>query len=171
MDEHHRVRTVLLEAIRLKEIERTGWVRAGVASPESVAAHSWGVAWLTLVLCPPQVDRERAMAMALIHDLAEVRTGDLTPSCGVTPRQKSLDEHRALRGMLSGLELGSQLAGLWEEFEAQRTLDARFVRACDKLDMALQAARYGETGLDLSEFVESALAVLNDPEMRALAGA
>jgi len=170
MDHHRDLREALLEAIRLKELQRTGWVRAGVEAPESVAAHSWGVAWLVLVLCPRHIDLERALAMAVLHDLAEVRTGDLTPHCGVPPDQKSTAERRALRGMLGGLPQASQLYGLWAEYEDRGSIEARFVRACDKLDMALQAARYGEQGLDLQEFVDSALAELDDPMMRMLAG-
>lgn len=168
--EHHQLRTVLLEALRLKEIQRTGWVRAGVETPESVAAHSWGVAWLVLVLCPRHIDLGRALALAVLHDLAEVRAGDVTPHCGVSPERKTLDERRALQGMLQGIPRAGQLHGLWEEYEAQGSVEARFVRACDKLDMALQAARYSEQGLDLQEFVDSALAELDDPLMRALAG-
>ncbi len=170
MDEHHRLRQILLETLRLKELERTGWVRAGVEAPESVAAHSWGVAWLVLVLCPPHLDLERALAMAVLHDLAEVRTGDITPHCGISPERKSTAERRALQGMLVGLPRASQLNGLWAECEQRRSLEARFVRACDKLDMALQATRYAERGHDLQEFIDSALVELDEPAMRALAG-
>jgi putative hydrolase of HD superfamily len=170
MDDHRELRATLLEALRLKEIPRTGWVRAGVQEPESVAAHSWGVAWLVLVLCPRHIDLERALAMAVLHDLAEVRTGDITPHCGVTPEHKADAERRALKGLLSPLPRGGALHGLWEECEQRQSLEARFVRACDKLDMALQAERYGAQDLDLQEFVDSALAELGDPLMRALAG-
>lgn len=167
-----KVRRVLLEALELKELPRTGWVRAGVGAPESVAAHSWGVAWLVLVLCPPGLDLERALAIAVVHDLAEVRAGDVTPHCGVEPAQKRLDEQRALRGMLVGVPRAGVLAGLWAEYDEQRSLEARFVRACDKLDMGLQAQRYERTdGLDLAEFVDSALRELTDDDLRALLGA
>ena len=170
MDEHHALRQALLEALQLKELERTGWVRAGVRAPESVAAHSWGVAWLVLVLCPKNVDLERALAMAVVHDLAEVRTGDLTPRSGVSAASKAKAEGRALREMLVGNPRAHRVHGLWSEFEERLSVEARFVRACDKLDMALQAERYAERGHDLGEFVDSALAELTEPLMRALAG-
>lgn len=165
------LRAVLLEALSLKELPRTGWVRAGVERPESVAAHSWGVAWLVLALCPDHIDREVALAMAVLHDLPEVRAGDITPRCGVGPDEKQLREQRAFDGMLRPLPAWRELRSLWNEFEAQRTLEARFVRACDKLDMALQARRYACEGLDLGEFLDSALAELTDRTMRRLAGA
>jgi putative hydrolase of HD superfamily len=165
------LRAALIEALELKELPRTGWLRAGVQAPESVAAHSWGVAWLVLVLRPPALCAERALAMAVLHDLAEVRTGDLTPHCGVSPAEKSRAELRALQGMLRDLPRAAELEALWLDYEHQRCPEARFVRACDKLDMALQAARYGgRDGLDLQEFVDSALAALEEPALRALAG-
>jgi len=44
------------------------------------------------------------------------------------------------------------------------------VKACDKLDRALQAVRYGACDtLDLQEFVDSALRRLDDPTLRFLA--
>ena len=165
------LREVLLEAVKLKALPRTGGVRSGVESPESVAAHSWGVAWLVLALCPEHIDREAALAMAVIHDLAEVRTGDLTPHCGVAPDRKRLLEWRALQALLRPTPAWQELGSFWQEFEAQASLEARFVRSCDKLDMALQAQRYAHTGLDLDEFLRSALAELTDRDMRALAGA
>ena len=40
------------ETLALKAVDRAGWVRRGVTRPESVAAHSWGIAWLVLLLLP-----------------------------------------------------------------------------------------------------------------------
>ncbi|PXF23697.1 MAG: phosphohydrolase, partial [Methanobacteriota archaeon] len=74
MDE---LRAALLEALELKRLPRSGWLRVGVQDIESVAAHSWGAAWLVAALCPDGVDRGRALEMAVIHDLAEVRIGDI----------------------------------------------------------------------------------------------
>ncbi|MFN7146928.1 MAG: HD domain-containing protein, partial [Myxococcota bacterium] len=71
-------RRLAREAVLLKEVDRSGWTRIGVPHPESVAAHSWGVALLALLRCPPELDRHKLLAMAILHDLAEVRVGDLT---------------------------------------------------------------------------------------------
>ena len=165
------LRALLLEALQLKELPRAGWVRAGVPAPESVAAHSWGVAWLALVLCPPGLDRGRVLAMAVLHDLAEVRAGDLTPADGVSAAEKSRREATALRALLAPLGNAAELWALWQESEARHSPEARFVRACDKLDLALQARRYGALhGLDLVEFVDSALGELGESELTALIG-
>lgn len=164
-----RIRPRLLEALRLKELARSGWVRVGVPAPESVAAHSWGVAWLVVVLCPSELNRERALAMAVVHDLAEVRVGDLTPHDGVDPREKSARESAVFAEMTRDLPGAADLRALLREYEECATPEARFVKACDKLDMALQASRYAlRDGVDTAEFVESALARIAEPSLAAL---
>jgi len=165
------VRERLLEAWRLKALPRAGWLRVGVAQPESVAAHSWGVAALTLLLCPAELDRGRALALAVLHDLAEVRTGDLTPHDHVPPADKRRAEREALRGLTAGLPAAGELLALFDEHAAGRTPEARFVAACDKLDLALQAEIYRrEQHADTAEFIDSALAALADHDLAVLIG-
>jgi putative hydrolase of HD superfamily len=138
-------RATFLEALGLKQLTRAGWLRLGVESPESVAAHSWGVAWLVSALCPSSVDRGHAIEMAVVHDLAEVRVGDITPFDGVSKQEKEQKERAAIEGIAAPLGFaGVRVVGLWEEFEAQASPEAKFVRLCDKLDMALQSLVYSE---------------------------
>ena len=157
----------LLEAVGLKALPRAGWVRKGIAQPESVAAHSWGVAWLTLVLLPSSLNRERALIYAILHDLPEVRTGDFTPHDGVTKVDKLARERTAMLGLVAGLP--HDLFALWEQYEAQADPEAQFVKQLDRLDMALQAVAYAaDAPADLEEFLDSAAAGIVEPELRAL---
>ena len=160
------MRSVLIEALALKQLDRAGWVRAGVPRPESVAAHSWGVAWLVATLCPAHLDRERAMLIALVHDLAEVRVGDITPHDGVDPDHKATAETAAFGSMVAALPNSEELVQAFADYGT--TAEGRFVKACDKLDMALQAEVYGRQGVDTREFIDSALARL-DGELAELA--
>ena len=149
------------EWLGLKDILRTGWVRAGVDSPESVAAHSWGMSVLAMHLCPENLDRMRVIEMCLVHDLPEVEVGDLTPHDDTST--KSEDEHRAMT------RLAPQWLDLFEEYEAQETEEAKFVKQLDKLDMGLQAMIYeSKQGLDLSEFKSSALSKITNFELSSL---
>ena len=161
---------MLLETIRLKELPRAGWIRAGVRNPESVAAHSWGTAWLVLALCPKHVNRERALAMAVIHDLPEVHAGDITPYDGVSSTQKHRLEEESLDKLIASHPNAAELTGLWAEYAKGETPEARFVKACDKIDMALQATRYEnlQADLELSEFLESALKKLEGSDLADL---
>ena len=72
--------------------------------------------------------------------------------------------------ILDALGGDESLLELWLDYENERTPEGRFVKACDKLDMALQASLYSEKyDLDLNVFVESALARLDDGVLRRLA--
>ena len=154
----------LIEGIGLKDLDRTGWVRRGVPSPESVAAHSWGVALLVLQLLPQHLDRERALAYAVLHDLPEVRVGDLTPHDRV--QDKAQREHDAMAAMSRAMPRGTALHQLWLKYEAQQDAEARFVRQLDRVDMALQAVRYHASGAEgMQEFVQSALEFVDDPAL------
>lgn len=159
----------LLGALALKALPRAGWVRRGVPGPESVAAHSWGVSWLALVLLPPGLDRERALTYAVLHDLPEARVGDLTPHDGVPREEKARRERAAMAALCAALPDGGRWLAAWEAYEAQADPEARFVRQLDRLDMALQAVAYQRAGGgDLTEFLDSAARVIDDPALRPL---
>lgn len=163
------LRAALIDAFALKALPRAGWVRVGVARPESVAAHSWGIGWLVLALSRPGIDRGRALAIAVIHDLAEARVGDLTPYDGIDKEEKRRRERAAIEALLAPLPDAASLLALWWEYEAGTSAEGRWVKALDKLDMALQAAIYAASdGIDPAEFVDSALARLDDASLRAL---
>lgn len=157
----------LVEVLGLKALDRAGWARAGVGRPESVAAHSWGVAWLVLLFLPDELDRDRALAYAVLHDLAEVRVGDLTPHDGVSKAEKTARETTAITGLLATLPRGESLLQTWHDYENEIDAEARFVRQLDRLDMALQAERYRREGAsDVGEFVESAAQAIVDERLR-----
>jgi len=140
---------------QLKQTARAGWVLRGIADPESVADHTFRVCLLALVLSrevEPALDRERCLAMALVHDLAESVVGDITPYDGIPVEEKHRREREALRELGGVLGDGEVLA-LWEEYQAAATPEARFVKEMDKLETVLQAAEYqARTGVELGEF-------------------
>src|SRR6185295_2087615 len=74
----------LIELQRLKRLERTGWTLRGLPNgTESVAAHSFGVTVAAMLLADKikarglEIDIERVLKMALVHDWAETRVGDM----------------------------------------------------------------------------------------------
>ena len=143
------MRDNLLEMLELKQLSRTGWVRSGVENPESVAAHSWGMAVLALRLAPKELNLERVLSLCLVHDLPEVRIGDLTPHDDTS--NKAELEHKAMSDM------APQWLSLFNEYEAGETAEAKFVKQIDKLDMGLQAIMYQtKQDIALEEFIVSA---------------
>lgn len=139
----------------LKDVKRTGWVLRGVREPESVADHSWGTAQLCLLLAPPDIDGIRAVMIALVHDLAEVETGDIPrrvhPGAGWIPeKEKRRREEAAIRNLTDVSSSPESLPGeqlrlvreLWEEYAEGTTEEAKFVRDMNLADMCLQAVIY-----------------------------
>lgn len=158
----------LVAAVALKRLARTGWVRRGVSQPESVAAHSWGVAWLALALAPASLDRERLLTYAVLHDLPEVWIGDLTPADGVPRAEKALREDAAMVALTTALARPDLLAA-FRAYEAQADAESQFIRECDRLDMAIQALAYFREGNPgMREFVDSAGKVLTTPSLVAV---
>lgn len=158
-------RQALLEALALKHVDRAGWVREGITPVESVAAHSWGISLLVLLLLPPELDRARALTYATLHDIAEAWVGDITPHDGVTDKHAREDAAMEAFCARTGRP---DLLETWRAYEAQSDAEARFVRQLDRLDMGLQAELYSAAGGDLSEFTASALKVLADPGLRSI---
>lgn len=161
--------TTLLQTLELKAVVRSGWERKFISKPESVAAHSWSVAFLVLNTLPIRLNQERALTYAILHDLGESIIGDITPFDGIPKSEKQDREARAMREICNGLPRGSELLLAWEAYEQQLDDESRFVRQLDRLDMALQAIYYAKAyENDLLEFIDSADVFITAPELRPL---
>ncbi len=125
----------------LKDTPRNGWIRREVENPESVADHSYGLCLLTLILCPPELDRLKCLEFAVVHDLAESVTGDYTPGDHIEPRQKYALELKAMQDIAAKSNC-PRLVDLFVEYERRDTPEAVFVKKMDKLDVVLQARYY-----------------------------
>ncbi|MCO8267726.1 HD family hydrolase [Haloferax sp. AB510] len=137
----------LLEWFDLKDELRTGWVLRNIDSPESVAAHTWGTASLCLLYAEQEeIDRQKAVTMALIHDLGEARTGDIATRAEegrqTTPTSEKEAAERSAVTDLVGPFNDTELLALWEEYEARDTPTAQFVKDMDLIDNCLQALKY-----------------------------
>jgi putative hydrolase of HD superfamily len=156
----------LAELMRLKALPRTGWLLRAVRDVESIADHTFGVAWIAMLLADRaraqghEVNVETVLRMALLHDLSEARTGDLPSTIkpyfpGATLQQA---DEQAARDILQPLgELGATYLALRQEYEQRASLEARIVKAADKLDLLLQAREYEKGGAkSLGEFWENA---------------
>ena len=133
-----------------------GFAVRGVDRPESIAEHSWHVAFLVLALAPSiaGIDVRRALELAIVHDLAELRLGDLprTAARYLPAGAKKAAERAALEEILA--PLGERGSALTAEYEAAETPEARLVKGCDKLQLMLKVAVYQRwgTGGGLAEF-------------------
>ncbi len=167
-----------LLAAKLKAEPRRGWVRvSGVESVESVADHSFGVAILSLFEGERRgYDVGRTLKLALIHDLEEAFSGDLTPSDKRRLTAKRVGRLReSARWEILRLipaERRMEYRALWRDLANGRTREARLVKDLDKLEMACQARKYETLGVEhrqLVRFYNSALSRIEDEELRKTA--
>lgn len=137
----------------LKHLQRTGWVRQGVAGEEAqdaetVASHSWAVTVLARVFSkdlPKGIDVLKLVDMSLFHDFGEAIIGDITPVCDVSAEEKSKQENVAVSHMSQKYEM-PQVFRHFVELEQAETVEAKLVKDFDKLDMMMQALHYQECG-------------------------
>lgn len=123
------------------------------------------------------LDADKVIAMALVHDIAEAQTGDLTPLCKVPEDVKHDKEQRAMdhfMRLLHNSPAATRISGLWKEYEARKTPEARLVKDLDRFELCLQALEYeyGASVLtahdirDLQPFYESAIAKIESPRVQ-----
>jgi putative hydrolase of HD superfamily len=141
---------VLLQSYHLKRTLRTGWVMRGVPDAESVADHSFGVAFVSLLLADlvdQPLDRAKVLTIALLHDLPESVTGDI-PSPAMRyfpPDAKRKAENEIVEALLDDVPSAEQWRAWWMEFEEGASVEARIVHDADRLDMLIQAYVYQQT--------------------------
>jgi len=155
MNANRTLLEVFLEAQMLDRIPRSGYVLRGVAEPESVTEHCWHVLFLvwTLGARIEGIDVFRAVEVALVHDLAELRIGDLprTSSHYFPEGAKKAAEAAAMADILAPLP--ARAIQLYEEYQRGTSPEARLVKACDKLQLMLKVAVYERWGTGaLAEF-------------------
>ena len=160
-------------AAKLKVEQRKGWQRKVEGRVESVADHSFGVALLALYEGERRgYDLEKILKLALIHDLEEAITGDLTPrdKARLGPTNVQTGREAAVRELVSKLPAKSRasILGLWTDLRERRSKEARLVHQLDKVEMAFQANEYGKrTGhRKMRDFYESASNETSDPVLR-----
>lgn len=164
MKEHEVIHLALYAGI-LKKVERQGWVLKGIHDPESVADHTFRTAFLAMLLVKnePQLDEMRIMKMALVHEMGEAIIGDVVYEHGervIAPvTNKYKDERSAWHTIFKNIHDSQEYTELWEEWAAQKTPEAKFLKAVEKLEMAIQAYEYEQQGYDfklLEEFWSNA---------------
>ncbi len=118
---------------------------------------------------------ERLLKLALLHDLEEAITGDLTPQDKESKGENIVKAQKisARQQLLSYFPKENQRAyrELWSELENEKSKEAQLVHELDKLEMALQANEYAKGGIEamkLKEFYESARAAIQDPKLQQL---
>ena len=120
---------------------------------ESVADHSWRLALMVLMITKElniKIDIEKAINLALIHDIAESITGDIpAPDVAngkVSREEKERAETKAINEIkkLLPAQQGEEIYLIWDDYTYAKSKEAKFVRAMDKLEALLNVIETGE---------------------------
>lgn len=186
----------------LKSLPRTGWLDRGVDPTrcESVADHSLRVALLAWLAAEElesetDLDVDRLLRLALIHDLAETLVGDIPPydpsALADVPERdraafldrrhhraphrasaKKAAERAAMADLLADLSptLRDRLGVLWRELELGESAEARFVKQADMLETYLQSREYAakNPAIPVGSFAAEVAEAIADPGLAAL---
>jgi putative hydrolase of HD superfamily len=200
VEEHHRsdLGTLLAHLAELKRIPRTGWIDRGLPAneAESVADHellTTLIAWI-VAMDDPTLDADRVLKLALVHDLTEALFGDdppydradvpadpgerdaffrvrhlRTPENAAAKRAAESDAAATLLDLMPEMAR-AEIGSLWEEYEAQETVESRFVKQVDRLEAFLQARIYAKDRpeLPLRGFTDMAGKEVHHPTLTAL---
>lgn len=161
-----------VEVGKLKRMPRRGWVIREIKNPETIAEHIFRVAlmsWILADLKKEDLNIERLIKMALIHDLCEIYAGDTTPYDSILPKDKKKlrelvktwprfskkekqrlvnnkfkKEKKSLNKIIEELplKLKKEIRNLWIDYEKGLTREGRFFKQMDRLENFLQAMEY-----------------------------
>ncbi len=154
----------------LKRTPRTGWQFLAGSEGESVADHSFRVAMIAFTLArmdDEEVDHNRVLHLALVHDLPEARTGDLNY---MNQKYVHADEEKAAADLVRGLPFADELDALLAEYRDEATPESILTHDADQIELLLQLVENRDGGVPGTEhWVPHVLKRLRTPSGKALA--
>ncbi|MFA6184279.1 MAG: HD domain-containing protein [Parcubacteria group bacterium] len=129
---------------------------------ESTAEHSWRLALITFIIADElklDIDVNKAIKIALVHDLAEALTGDIDAILIAEGKFSKDEKEKQEIGAIIKLQetlpevIGKEISDLWHEYNNCKTSEAKFVKALDKIETLTQLAESGYKIYDKPEFI------------------
>lgn len=160
MERLKRQMDFILEVDKVKNIFRQTYLADGNRK-ENDAEHSWHLALMAVLLkeyANEDVDLGKVIPMVLVHDLVEIDAGDTYAYDEAAAADKDERERKAAERVFGLLpkDQGDWLKGLWEEFEAYETPEAKFAHMLDNsqplfLNDASNGKSWSEHGVKKSQ--------------------
>lgn len=125
------------------------WVQMMGPNFSNLAEHHLRVTWLALLLAKyeGQGDTGKIAKMALVHDVAESRTGDANY---INRIYNTRNEKMAILDVFEGTALKDEMVELWHEYEKRESIESKIVKDADWLDVDFELQEQitkGETHL------------------------
>lgn len=177
---------IMKVAENLKNNTRHSWTSTG--RHESVAEHSWRMTLMAYFIKDefPDVDIDKVIQMCMFHDLGEAFTGDIP-----TFEKNKNDEDNETALLNEWIKLlpypyNNKLKLLFDEMEAQETIESKIYKALDKMEVLIQHneadlstwiplekelnLRHGEKEAEFSDYLKSLRAQIKKDTENKLKG-
>jgi putative hydrolase of HD superfamily len=150
----------LSEVENLKSTCRYNFTKTG--RKESSADHSWRLSLIVMIVALEMkldVDVDKAVRIAIVHDIAESVTGDIDAveidKGNVSREEKERQEKEAIDFLRKKLpsDSGQMIYDLWDEYERGETEEAKFVKALDKIETTTQLVEAGYKVFDYPDYI------------------
>lgn len=156
-----------LEIGKLSKVERKGITFYCVENPDSATDHSFRMAMMVWAFHHgKKINIEKALKIALVHDVCKIYTGDITPYDGLLPKDKkdrdefvkrwrrllkedkkrihsakTEKERRAILKLTAKLpkKLKKEIETLWEDYTYLKSPESRFVHQIDVIENLIEA--------------------------------
>lgn len=142
--------------LKLKEIERYSLVKN---RRESSAEHSWGCLILAnyfFTKIKYDIDQLKVLKMLTYHDIVEIISKDHYDIVNDHKREIEEKEGFEILKTKMPLEIKEEYNNLFIEFEEEKTKEAQFAKAIDKLEVLIHMLDYKEEWI-LQEWTEKKL--------------
>lgn len=169
LDNNEKIQKLLkfyLLATELKNKIRSGWIVWNVSKErlESVAEHIYGTCILAIAIDSEfnlNIDLSKVVMMLVLHEIEEIKIGDLTLFDKITDDEKRIIGKEAVTQVLKPLSKKDKYIELIEEFENMQTKESIFAKMCDKLEADIQSKIYCEQGY-CDMYAENVVHLLKD---------
>ena len=141
MTDFEKQMAFIMELDKIKKITRQTYLSDG-SRKENDAEHSWHLALMAFVFADyanEKIDVLKTMKMVLLHDVIEIDAGDTyayDTEGNKTKRERELKAADRIFGLLPDAQC-MEYRGLWDEFEAMETAEAKFANMLDKVQPLL----------------------------------
>lgn len=145
---------LLYEIGCFRHVQRT-WKRFHNPDVANASEHTFRVMWTALLLAKHEramggvakkLSEEKILKIAMAHDLAESRTGDVDY---ISRQYTTRDEEKGAHDMFSGTVFAKEVLPLLAEYEKRESLEAKIVKDADTLDVELELMEEHSRGNEL----------------------
>ncbi|MEI6345947.1 MAG: HD domain-containing protein [bacterium] len=147
---------LLYEIGSFRHVQRT-WKRFHNSDFANASEHTFRVMWTALLLAKHErkmggaakaVDEEKILKIAMAHDLAESRTGDVDY---ISRQYTQRDEEKGAYDMFNGTVFAAEVLPLLAEYEKRESMEAKIVKDADTLDVELELMEEHSRGNKVAE--------------------